>query len=105
MAELHNSENKETRKYIIGLLGKVIKYCVETRQYPRDRTKLFNLLEAHLFDKATSCRKRAFELMKINAYFILDIIDAEGALKVYKSVLNAVTDIKPSIRKAAVEVI
>ena len=63
------------------------------------------MLEAHLFDKATSCRKRAFELLKVLAPKFFDIIDAKGAINLYKSVINAVTDEKPSIRKAAVELV
>jgi len=78
---------------------------VETKNYIKDRTLLFNLLEAHLFDKAVSVRKKSFELLKTLSPHILDIINPVGGIHLYNSVLMAITDTKPSIRKAAVEVI
>lgn len=105
IVDLQSSDHKETRRYAIGLLGKAIKHCVDIKGYNVDRLSLFNLLESHLFDKASSCRKRAFELIKVIAHSILEIINPEGAIQLYTSILNAVTDPKPSIRKLAVDVI
>lgn len=105
IVELQASENKLVREYTISLLGQAIKHCVLKKKYIKDRTILFNLLEAHLFDKSVGCRKEAFTQIKALADVILDIITTDGAVTLYRNVISAVTDIKPSIRKLAVGVI